>query len=79
MSDLVRFKMVSTRPDTLWRGREVGSAGIPKLVLAGETAEDVKWFFSKIDWTAWSLVPIDAVTDEPKRGPGRPARSTVPA
>lgn len=78
MSELVRFKLVSTRPDALWRGREVGAVGVAKLVLAGETADDVKWFKDKIDWTAWSLVPIDAVSDEPKRGPGRP-RTTIPA
>lgn len=77
MSELVRFKMVSTRPDSLWRGKEVGASGVAKLVLAGETADDVRWFFSKIDWTAWTLIPIESAADE-KRGPGRP-RATVTA
>lgn len=77
MSDLVRFRMLSTRADAVWRGKEVGAVGIPKLVLAGETEDDVRWFFSKIDWTSWRLEPIDAAA-EAKRGPGRP-RATVPA
>lgn len=61
--ELKKFKLVSARSDTLWRGKEI-QKGICKLVLAGETEEDVKWFFSKIDWTAWVL---EQVIDPPEQ------------
>ena len=58
MSELKKFRMVSTRPDTIWRGKEIGK-GHAKLVLAGESEDDVRWFFSKIDWTSWELVAVE--------------------
>ena len=76
--ELKRFKMVSARQDAIWCGKEVGVQGKAVLVLAAATEAEVKWFFSKIDWTAWCLVPVDDSPADEKRPVGRP-RQTVPA
>lgn len=61
-----RFRMVSTRRDALWRNAEVGAQGVTKLILSGETEEDVRWFFSKIDWTAWALIEMEEPAHAPR-------------
>lgn len=66
---LKKFRMVTARNLALWRGQELPQ-GVAKLIIAGESEDDVRWFFSKIDWSAWRLEPVE---DEP-RGPGRPPK-----
>ena len=61
--ELKKFKFVSARQGAIWRGEEL-PAGVAKLVLAGESEDDVKWFFSKLDWSAWKLEPIAEPTDK---------------
>ena len=56
--DLKQFKLVSARPNALWCGKEV-PLGTAVLVIAGETEAEVKWFFGKIDFTAWVLEPVE--------------------
>lgn len=63
--ELKKFKFVSARQGALWRGEDL-PAGVAKLVIAGESEEDVKWFFSKLDWTAWKLEQITEPTEKNK-------------
>lgn len=63
--ELKKFKLVATR-NAIWRGKEVPK-GTAVLVLAGESADDVTWFFSKIEFSAWALEAID----EPAKSTGK--------
>lgn len=65
--ELKKFKMVASRADALWRGKEVPK-GTAVLVIAGESEDDVHWFFSKLDWSAWVLEPI---SDQIKTAQGK--------
>lgn len=68
--ELKKFKMVTARDNTLWRGEELPK-GVAKMVFAAETEDDVRWFFGKLDWSAWIIVPLDespVEEDKPRRG-----------
>lgn len=56
--ELKKFKLVSLRP-ALWAGKEVPT-GATVAIIATETEGEARWFFSKINFTAWDLVAVDA-------------------
>lgn len=60
--DLKKFKLTSLR-SALWAGKEV-PAGTTVAIIATETEDEARWFFSKINFTAWHLEPV---IDEPKQ------------
>ena len=60
--ELKKFKLTSLR-SALWAGKEV-PAGTTVAIIATETEEEARWFFGKINFTAWHL---ETVADEPKQ------------
>jgi hypothetical protein len=71
---LKKFRMVA-RDGALWRGEPV-PAGFCALVLGGQTEEDVRWFFARIDWWSWRIEVIDDTQVPPK--PPTSARRGAP-
>lgn len=60
--ELKKFKLTSIR-QALWVGKEV-PAESTVAIIATETEEEARWFFGKINFTAWRLEPV---VDEPKQ------------
>ena len=68
--ELKKFKLVALRDGALWHNKEV-PAGTAVLVLAAETADEIRWFFSRINFSAWAIEEIKEPpqpTAESKKG-----------
>lgn len=70
-----KFRMVAMRADAPWHDR-LAAQGEAVLVIAAKTEAEVRWFFSRIDWSAWAIEPI---TEEQPLAPAPRVTNEQPA
>lgn len=60
MADLIKYKLTAAR-EALWGPRnQTVPAGTVKAIMAFESHEDAMFFLSRIEWSAWKFVPVEA-------------------
>jgi hypothetical protein len=70
---LKKFRMVALR-DAPWHDR-TAQAGETVLVIAAKSEAEARWFFGRIEWSAWKLEPI--TDDAPQRKTRAPQEQTA--